>query len=185
MSDIKDRLAKVEELISDEKFLTNKGVANEVGIHIFQYDPKDEITVRSFFEELKQAQGKPFRFVECDLFEIFLQICDEKHLTKNIEKTEEKRGKDYLLTNIHKAVPVELYVQKMQYEPHEQGDILLITGVGKVYPFMRSHTVLNNIQHMFSDIPVIMLYPGSYDGQSLKLFSKFTDDNYYRAFNLI
>lgn len=185
MSDINERLAKVEELISDDKFLTNKGVANEVGIHIFQYDPQDEIIVRSFFEELRQASGKPFRFIECDLFEIFLQICEEKHLTKNIEKTEEKRGKEYLLNNIHKAVPVDLYIQHMQYEPHELGDILLITGVGKVFPYMRSHIVLNNIQHLFSDIPVIMLYPGSYDGQSLKLFSKFTDDNYYRAFNLI
>lgn len=68
---------------------------------------------------------------------------------------------------------------------NEHGDILLITGVGKVYPFMRSHNILDNIQHIFSDIPVVMLYPGAYNGQELSLFAEFEDGNYYRAFNMI
>ena len=79
----------------------------------------------------------------------------------------------------------EAFVEKMKYEPHEHGDILLITGVGKVYPFMRSHNILDNIQHIFSDIPVVMLYPGAYNGQELSLFAEFEDGNYYRAFNMI
>ena len=63
--------------------------------------------------------------------------------------------------------------------------ILLITGVGKVYPFMRSHNILDNLQHIFSDIPVVLLYPGTYNGQELSLFDEFQDGNYYRAFNMI
>ena len=50
---------------------------------------------------------------------------------------------------------------------------------------MRSHNILNNIQHVFSDVPVVMFYPGEYNGQSLRLFERFSDDNYYRAFNLM
>ena len=90
-----------------------------------------------------------------------------------------------LVSIYQKVAPPEAFVEKMKYEPHQKGDILLITGVGKVYPFMRSHKILDNIQHIFADIPVLMLYPGNFDGQALDLFGKFLDGNYYRAFNLL
>ena len=62
---------------------------------------------------------------------------------------------------------------------------LFLTGVGKVYPFMRSHKILDSMQQVFSDIPIVMFYPGEFNGQSLILFEKFLDGNYYRAFNLL
>ena len=86
---------------------------------------------------------------------------------------------------LQKVATPEAFVDKMRYEPHETGDVLLITGVGKVYPFMRSHKILDNIQHIFADIPVLMLYPGTFNGQDLGLFGKFLDGHYYRAFNLL
>ena len=98
---------------------------------------------------------------------------------------EERKGKDFLQEQLQKVATPEAYVEKMKYEPHEHGDVLLITGVGKVYPFMRSHNILDNIQHIFSDIPVLMLYPGTFNGQDLGLFGKFLDGHYYRAFNMI
>jgi hypothetical protein len=73
----------------------------------------------------------------------------------------------------------------MKYEPHKYGDVLFLTGVGKVYPFMRSHKMLDTMQQAFSDIPIVMFYPGEFNGQSLNLFDKFHDGNYYRAFNLL
>ena len=63
--------------------------------------------------------------------------------------------------------------------------MVIIGGVGRVYPYMRSHHVLNNLQHVFDDVPVVLLYPGEYSGQSLTLFGEFEDDNYYRAFNIV
>ena len=50
---------------------------------------------------------------------------------------------------------------------------------------MRSHNILNNLHHVFDQVPVVMFFPGSYDGQTLRLFDRFTDDNYYRAFQLV
>ena len=98
---------------------------------------------------------------------------------------EERKGKDYLIEQLQKVATPEAFVRKMKYEPHQAGDVLLISGVGKVYPFMRSHKILDNIQHIFADIPVLMLYPGTFDGQDLGLFGKFLDGHYYRAFNLL
>ena len=63
--------------------------------------------------------------------------------------------------------------------------MVLITGVGKVYPFTRAHDILENAQPVLSDVPLVMFYPGVYDGQSLRLFGSIADGNYYRAFTLL
>ena len=185
MSNIAEQLNEVKNRFSDEVFLRNKGLSNEVGIHVFCYDPKYEMIVRSFFADLMKRDNHTFRLIECDLYKIFLQICEEKRILKTIPAMEKKKGSEGLLKQLQKAVSPEAFVQKMKYEPHQHGDILLITGVGKVYPFMRSHNILDNLQHVFSDIPVVMLYPGKFNGQELSLFDEFNDGNYYRAFNML
>ena len=184
MSDIMNNLNNVSARLSEEAFLTNKGLSNEVGIHVFCYDPKDELTVRAFFDNLKQ-QDVSYRLIERDLYKIFIEICEGKRILKSIPSMEERKGKDHLAEQLQKVATPEAFVEKMQYEPHQKGDVLLITGIGKVYPFMRSHKILDNIQHIFADIPVLMLYPGTFDGQDLDLFGKFLDGHYYRAFNLL
>lgn len=185
MGDIMGNLNRVSDRLSEEAFLANKGLSNEVGIHVFCYDPKDELTVRAYFESLKKKKDVPYRLVECDLYKILLEICEEKHILKSIPSMEERKGKDYLAEQLQKVTTPEAFVEKMKYEPHEKGDVLLITGVGKVYLFMRSHKILDNIQHIFADIPILMLYPGTFNGQDLGLFGKFLDGHYYRAFNLL
>ena len=184
LSSIIEQLNAVKARFSDEVFLSNKGLSNEVGIHVFCYEPKDEMTVRGFFGGL-MSETQPFRIIECDLYKIFLRICEEKRILKSIPAMEQKRGTEGLLKQLQKVAAPEAFVEKMKYEPHKHGDILLITGVGKVFPFMRAHNILDNLQHIFSDIPVVMLYPGKFNGQELSLFDEFTDGNYYRAFNML
>lgn len=185
MSEIRKNLDTVKERFSDEVFLSNKGLSNEVGIHVYCYEPHEEMIVREYFSNLKEQGDLPFRLIECDLYKIFLQICEEKRILKTIPAMEKKKGSEGLLKQLQKIASPEVFVQHMQYEPHQHGDILLITGVGKVYPFMRSHNILDNIQHLFSDIPVVMLYPGKFNGQELSLFDEFHEGNYYRAFNML
>lgn len=185
MSDIRNDLESIKARFSDEVFLSNKGLSNEVGIHVFCYDPHDEMIVRDYMANLMQQKELPFRLIECDLYKIFLQICESKRILKTIPAMEKKKGSEGLLKQLQKIASPEVFVELMQYEPHQHGDILLITGVGKVYPFMRSHNILDNIQHLFSDIPVVMLYPGKFNGQELSLFDEFHDGNYYRAFNML
>lgn len=184
MSEITERLNKIDARLSEGSFLANKGLSNEVGIHVFCYAPEEEVIVSTFFKQL-QSKVTDYRIIECDLYEIFLKICEEKRILNSIPRMEENKGKDFLKSKIENVATPEAFVEKMKYEPHERGDVLLISGVGKVYPFMRSHKILDNIQHIFADIPVVMLYPGKFDGQDLDLFGKFLDGHYYRAFDLI
>ena len=82
MDDIMSSLNKISARLSEEGFLSNKGLSNEVGIHVFCYDPKDELTVRAYFAQLKEKPDVPYRIIERDLYNIFLQICEEKHILK-------------------------------------------------------------------------------------------------------
>ena len=185
MGDLISQLDALKDRFSEERFLSNKGLSNEVGIHVFCYKPEDEMFVRSYFLDMINAEGQPFRLIECDLYKIFLQICEEKRILKSIPAMEKKKGSEGLLKQLQKAISADAFVEKMKYEPIQYGDILLITGVGKVYPFMRVHHLLDNMQHIFSKIPVVVLYPGTFNGQTLSLFDEFQDGNYYRAFNMM
>jgi len=185
MADIKQELDRIKGRISDPNFLANKGLSNEVGIHVFTYAPKHELLVRNYIKRLVNTPSDTYRIIERDMFKIFLDILDEKRVLNSVPSLEEKKGKDYLLTQLHKIATPEEFLAKMDYKPHERGDVLFLTGVGKVYPFMRASMLLDSMQQAFSDIPIVMFYPGEFNGQNLILFNKFHDRNYYRAFNLL
>ena len=79
-----------------------------------------------------------------------------------------------------------VYSQELDVELREAGEKAVFeTGIGKIHPFMRSHKMLDSMQHLFEDIPIVMFYPGTFNGQTLNLFDEFKEGNYYRAFNLL
>lgn len=183
---IMQELDRIKDRISDPSFLQNEGLSNEVGIHVFCYDPQDELVVQDYIRRLKNETNTPYRIVECDLYEIFLSLLEDKRVLKSVEGLEDKRGKDYLLSQLQKIATPDAFLARMNYTPHVKGqDVLFMTGIGKIHPFMRSHKMLDSMQHIFEDIPVVMFYPGTFNGQSLNLFNEFLDGHYYRAFNLL
>lgn len=194
------RFDHLRDVMSKDDFLRNRGLSNEVGFYIFAYPAEQELEVRALTADLVAASasgrivspdGLACRVHERNLWQLFLSACGQKlgpdYLAK-MEKLEARRGSDSLLARMQKIVGPEVYAEQMDWAPaapHRPGDVLLITGVGQVYPFMRLHNVLENAQHRFTDIPVVALYPGVYDARTLSLFGKLEDGNYYRAFNII
>lgn len=185
MEDLKDRLDLIKQRISEETFLANKGLSNEVGFHFFCYNPKYEMLVRNYIGILKEDTGAAYNIIEHDLYEVFLNILEDKRVLRTVASLEDKKGKEHLLAQIQKIATPQAFIERIKYEDHQLGDVLVLTGVGKVFPYMRSHNLLESMQAYFSDIPVLLFYPGEYDGTSPKLFDKFTDGHYYRAFNLL
>jgi hypothetical protein len=116
---------------------------------------------------------------------VFLSICDDKRITDRVAQQEEKKGKQFVLDQMKRMANNTAFINKMQYEPHEPGDVILITGVGEAFPFIRVHALLDAMQPYFSDVPVLVMYPGTFDGRYVKLFDKLTPNPYYRAFNVI
>lgn len=186
MTTIFKDLDRITDRLSDPDFLNNRGLSNEVGIHVFCYDPAEEMIMQEFVRWLKAKANAPFRIVECDLYEIFLSLLEEKRVLRSAAALEEKRGKEYLLVQLQKVATPKALIERMDYPNHQKGrDVLFLTGVGKVHPFMRSYKMLDSMQHRFEDIPIVMFYPGTFNGRTLSLFDEFLDGNYYRAFNLL
>ena len=188
-TDIARDFDRLRERIGTTDFLNNRGLANEVGFYVFPYDASKELEVRQRTTELiadSESGALSAHVVERNLWQVFLQICENKKILDKIPALEQKRGSDALLARLQKIATPETYVRTMDYEPHQPGrDVLLVTGVGQIYPFVRAHSILENAQSVFEDIPVVLMYPGRYDGQHLHLFDRINDGNYYRAFNIL
>ena len=186
MSNLMERLDALRSLIQTPDFLEGKGLSNEVNIRIFCYDPKDEMAVRHFTEKLMADQDLNCHLIEYNLYRVFLSICDDKRITDRIAGQEEKKGRQFVLDQMKRIASNTAFIEKMQYGPHESGDVILITGVGDAFPFIRVHALLEAMQPYFSGVPVLVMYPGSFDdGRHLRLFNILPPNSYYRAFNEI
>jgi hypothetical protein len=191
MKTIYQRLDEIIPKITDKSFRENKGLGNEISYYIFDYEPKYELLVRDHIEFIKQKISDEYSDIhikEFDLYEIILEVMNKKgYLQKNIEM-EKKKGSKYVFNAIRKSLRLTLkndMVLDYIVNRVEPNDIVFITGVGKAWPIMRSHTVLNNLHNAIDQVPVVMFFPGEYDGLELILFNEIKDDNYYRAFQLI
>ena len=158
MSELMQRLDNLRALIQTPEFLEGKGLSNEVNIRIFCYDPKQEMAVRYFTETLVTDQSLNCHVIEYNLYRVFLSICDDKRITDRVAQQEEKKGKQFVLDQMKRMANNTAFVNKMQYEPHNKGDVLLITGVGEAFPFIRVHALLDAMQPYFSDVPVPVSY---------------------------
>lgn len=185
MDNLNERLDSLKIEIQKPEFLEGKGLSNEVNIRIFCYDPKDEMAVRHFVEKITVDQSLDCRLIERNLYKVFLSICDSKRITDRAPQMEEKKGKEHLFYKLQEFANNKAFVEKMQYEPHLKGDVLLVTGVGEVFPFMRIHSLLEALQPEFPDIPILVMYPGKYDGRNVRLFDRLEPNSYYRAFNIV
>lgn len=185
MSNLKERLDLLREEIQKQDFLEGKGLSNEVNIRIFCYDAAEEMTVKHFVEQITTDTSLCCNIKECNLYKVFLNICVDLGIIDAIPEMEESDGGTFLLEQLHSAIGEGEFIEKIQYEPHRLGDILMLTGVGDVFPFMRVHKLLEALQPYFSDIPILVLYPGVFDGHYLKLFDRLIPNDYYRAFNII
>ncbi len=191
MMNILERLDQIVPKITDPIFRESKGLGKEIGYHIFDYDPKDEMTVKKYLPHIKkeiEIHHKHLSVVELNLYHIVLDILSSKNYLKKNFTMEQKRGSQFVLNATRKSLRLtldnDLIVQYIK-EHVQDHDIIFITGVGEVYPIIRSHVILNNIHRAIDDQPVIMFYPGKYSGQDLMLFGEVSDGNYYRAFRLI
>ena len=187
---LSERFLELEDRMISVESLTRYGTANDLKFYIFDYDPKDELIIR---KEVKKLKKNNPNIIEFDLYEMILQIIENEGYMDEIIKMESDYDRDLLLREIFQPL---LSVEEdsspfldLFMETEDDGkSIILITGVGKSYPIVRSHTILNNLQSIFRHNPVVMMYPGRYEVRkkmTLRLFDRLDDDNYYRAFPLV
>ncbi len=187
---LNDRFIELEDRMISVESLTRYGTANDMKFYIFDYSPQDEMIIRN---EIKKLKGRNPDIVEFDLYEMMLEIIEEQGYTEDVILAEKDYDKQHLLSEIFQPIlSVEEtdndFLEKFKAVQDDGTKIILVTGVGKSYPVIRSHTILNNLQNIFKRNPVVMMYPGRYEtkkAMTLRLFDRLDDDNYYRAFPLV
>lgn len=191
MNTLEEKLDKAEAMIKKPSFRKNKGLGNEVGYYIFDYPPEQELLVRERVEYIRKKNEQSddeYRIVVFDLYEIIIEILKEKGYLEKCYEFEKKRGFDRITKAVGNMLRItakdSLIVNYIRERTPEKAIVFLV-GIGKCYPILRSHTVLNNLHQVIDNVPVVMFYPGKYDGQELILFGEIKDDNYYRAFKLV
>lgn len=183
--ELRRRFGTLRSHLTDPDFLANRGLGNEVGIYTLCYDPALELEARDLLAGLKSDESLPCRIVEHNLYDIALARLEARRLLAKMPVQERKHPKSWVLEQMRKVCPASMYAQAVADVPREPGDVVVITGVGEVYPFLRLHVFLDNIQPLVRDVPIVAMYPGRFDGKSLRLFGRLEDENYYRAFDLV
>ena len=189
---IKDRFDHLLSVISGERFIKMQGLGNEVPFFICPYNPKDsndmENLQKSLISKLDQIN---VTILDINLYDLTSEMLKNEGDFEWLLSNESSMSKRELQEELQSILDVEEALtpainKKMQ---DSKFDVMFVSGVGNVFPYIRSHNILNNLQKTAKEKPTVMFFPGEYShsqegGASLNLFGKLSNDKYYRAFNI-
>ena len=190
---IATRSEHLYKVMSSQQFLRMQGLNNEIPFFIFPFKPEEQVEVEKMGRTLiKKLELKGVHILKINLYDLSLDILKQRKVLDQFLEGEESSSKQDLLNDLKGVLdPTKYLVPEITKRMSEKlFDILFITGVGEVYPYIRSHNLLNNLQSVAKDQPLVLWFPGEYtfspEGRSsLKLFSCLPDNAYYRAFNIL
>nr|WP_211219594.1 DUF1788 domain-containing protein [Nevskia ramosa] len=169
--------------------MSGRGLGNEVPFYAFDYPPEAEEQVRAHVDFLVDAipKRKPdLRVARINLLDLLIGMVEARGLYEKSLDMQRKKGDDALLKALLAPLSADkVAAELMKRQPPSSCDVLLLTGVGSAYPLIRTHTLLNSLQPLMGATPLVLFYPGRYDGQSLRLFGELGESPYYRAFRLV
>lgn len=187
--DFNQRLDNILSRITGDDFLQGRGLGNEIPFYAFDYPPEQEPAVREHIAFLLQQlpkQRPDLRVGHVNLFQLIVDTLKTRNFYAKALNMQRAKGDAAVL----KALAAPLDAGKLAAALIEQADpatkdLVLVSGVGSAYPLLRTHHLLNNLHAGMGSTPLVLFYPGVYDGQSLRLFGRLQDKPYYRAFRLV
>lgn len=179
-----DHLFKV---ISKQGFLNKESLGGEIPFFISAYNAKQEIQVRGSIGLLKnKLSNYGIEVLEINLFELSCELLESNGGLERMYMVERAKGSQKFLRALQSALNIhEVLLPKIrEIIESSNSQVYFLTGIGLVFPFIRSHNILNNLQSVAKESPTVAFFPGDYNGHTLNLFGLLKDDNYYRAFNI-
>jgi|GEM_PF-32642 len=186
MKTIAERMDLLESRLRDQNFRSSKGLSGEVSYYVFDYDPKEELYVRQRVQDLKNTDTEykfGYKLAVFDLYELMLQLLQDEGVLEDLENLEEEEGTEYVFTTIADVLRFEeddnqIIQYIVDHTPKEPDTIVFLTGVGKCYPILRSHKILNNLHQAFVRCPVVgdgplsghFVFPGTVYRQCVEYF---------------
>lgn len=190
---IQKRFQILKQVLGSRQFLAKEGIINEVPFFIFAYAPQLENEVQAQTRHLiTKLENQGVNLLEINLYDLSVEIVQRRGKWERLLEKEASMPKDRFKAQLQNLIDVETKLVPAIAERISELSglqLLFLSGVGLVYPFIRTHSVLNNLQKVAKEYPTLLFFPGGYtftdeSGQSLDLFSELNEDRYYRAFNI-
>jgi len=189
---IPERFEHLFDLISSERFLLKQGLGNEIPFFICPFPPEETLAMERMVHQLaRRLEQSGVEVLMVNLYDLSIELLQKRGVWNRILEIEETVSKARLKELLQGVLDPEAHlVPAIAGKMEEKSfNVMFITGVGEVFPYIRSHNVLNNLQSTAKEQPTVMFFPGTYEqslesGASLDLFGRLHDDKYYRAFNI-
>ena len=188
MSDTQTRLDRIRQRITSQEFLQGRGLGNDVPFYAYDYPPAAEQQVSDHISWLlDDLAGKTdLQIGTVNVFELAIEQLKVRNLYEKALAMESGKGVSALLNALKGPLePGKLAAALMARFAHVRLDMVFLTGVGAAYPLVRTHSLLNNLQPLLGSTPLVLFFPGRFNGQSLQLFGDMQETPYYRAFRLV
>ena len=202
-----NRFEHLIQVIGSERFLQMRGLNNDLPFYICEFRAGEAFEMQRMQRQLISSlanlsvpclDGRGVRVLDINLYDLSIELLraragssDGSRLWDEVLAVEPDVEKDNLLELLQNVLGVEDYLIPSIGARLQQSDfdVLFLSGIGDVFPYIRSHNVLNNLQSTAKDKPTVLFFPGEYrhsleQGASLELFGLLHDDKYYRAFNI-
>jgi len=184
---INKKFEHLYKVISSEEFLHMEALGGEIPFFISAFNPNQQNEVsRAVKGLINKLETSGITVLELNLYDISLTILNEELGEGKIYSMEQDMDKGEFKSALQSVLDINEVLM-----PHikniidsSSAKVYFLTGIGLVFPFIRSHNVLNNLQNVAKNAPTVAFFPGEYNGQTLELFGLLKDDNYYRAFNI-
>lgn len=193
---LSDRLQYLFETISDQGFLSKNGLGNEVPFFICPYPPEESNAMEMIQRQLvNQLEKSGVNVLAINLYDLAIELINERQddMLTTLFEAEPEHDKSAMLELLQGVLDPQTHlapaiVRKMQEKAF---DVMFVSGIGEVFPFIRSHNLLNNLHSKAEEHPTVFFFPGRYtpvpensSALALVLFERLKDDNHYRAFNI-
>lgn len=189
MSGIDERLEKILPVLLGREFERGARRGSELPFYVFDYDPEDELKVRehvTYLEKQVPIRKPGFRVKAVNLLVFLVEVLKspEEDLLEHVFEMQKRQGDEAVLKALN-GVLNEITAPLLRLIDPMNCDCVLLHGVGSVYPLLRSHSILSRLEHKLVDLPVVLFYPGRYNGHTMDLFNRISPEGHYRAHRLV
>jgi hypothetical protein len=184
---IEEKFETLFKVFSSQRFLKRESLGNEIAFFVQPFQPEFQTKIDIQIPHLIKRLKKENIFVlEINLYSLCIELLKKNNEFENVIEAEPEMSKTDLFEALNGPLNVEKEIIPAIRKSLKDSEcqIVFLTGIGAIYPLIRSHTILNNLQSLIKEVPLVMFFPGQYNNISFTLFGRLKDENYYRAFNL-
>lgn len=184
----------VYNVLRSERFLRMEGLSKEVPFFIYHFPPAWAVEVEGLRDRVttKLRTDDGLSVVDVNLYDLAIQLLQERGVWERVLALEPEMNKAEFRETLQGMLDPHDHLApairaRLDAEP---SDIVFLTGLGEVFPFIRTHTVLENLQSVVTGRPMLAWFPGTYEftqahGHQLRALNLTASDSYYRAKDIL